>query len=114
MTDWSSQPKRMLQKECREIAIRELLADQNKEELQKLAIEIADSAAMSDLESFCTTVEVFNGDDDGTLGRWWRIDSGEEDWQNNAIRRAARYLEIQGKVERCPGMPTLVRKVASR
>ena len=78
----------------------------DKHELQQLAIEIADSTAMSDLESFCTTVEIANGNDDGTLGRWWSVESDiEEEWQRDAIRRASRYLEIQGKIERCPGMP---------
>lgn len=73
-------------------------------ETQALAIEIADEAARCDIESHCRVAEA-----DGAT--WYTTaghpDMDEYDWV--CVRRAARYLEERGRLERHGEIEHLVR-----
>lgn len=66
------------------------------------AIEIADSCARADIESFCAHV------DDVLTGLWWNTnDTGPEEKEMVAV--ALRYVEARGLIEHHPQRPELVR-----
>jgi hypothetical protein len=58
------------------------------------AMEIADSCARADIESYCTAV----GEGDDFRFWWWDVDSIEKD-ERESVDQALRYLDARGLVE---------------
>ena len=77
------------------------------DELTRLAFEIADEAAVSDIEVLCRS-EFHFGEH---YGLWYDIAQGPfDDLKYCAIYRAVRYLELRGELECHPDNPNVVRK----
>lgn len=66
------------------------------------AIEIADSSARSDIESFCSNAGACEG------GGWWWDPRVEDPNYLPDIEQAQRYLEARGLLVRKPDAPHLI------
>jgi hypothetical protein len=78
----------------------------DKERLVRLALQIADSTAMSDIESF-TAPEEKQGKHQGC---WYNTAIRLPPFLRGAVDRAVEYLDLKGQLEHYPGRPALVRK----
>ena len=67
------------------------------------ALEIADSCARSDIESFCGPIVNAKWQQE-----WWNVQEAGAD-EREMVDRAVRYLEARGLLERKDGEPHLVR-----
>lgn len=60
------------------------------------AMEIADSCARADIESYCHAADKQEGDD--YRGWWWDVDTLQAE-ERSTVDQALRYLDARGHIE---------------